>query len=56
MNSGNENIPYKELLYVSFKVGITGGVIGGVGTWLMNHFLLNVENNHNMYELLWRIT
>lgn len=38
MNSGNENIPYKELLYVSFKVGITGGVIGGVGTWLMNHF------------------
>ena len=38
MNSGNENIPYKELLYVSFKVGITGGVIGGVGTWLTNHF------------------
>ena len=38
MNSGNENIPYKELLYFSFKVGITGGVIGGVGTWLMNHF------------------
>ncbi len=36
----NMMISYQELVrtFLSFKVGITGGVIGGVGTWLMNHF------------------
>ncbi|WP_421671570.1 hypothetical protein [Rahnella sp. EDr1-12] len=33
-------IPFEELLYISFKVGLAGGTIGGVGTWLMHIFNL----------------
>lgn len=35
----NDNaIPFKELLFISLKIGIVGGVIGGVGTWIMYRF------------------
>lgn len=37
----NYPIPFKALLYISVKVGMVGGIVGGVGTWIMHFF------NHN---------
>lgn len=35
----NDNaIPFKELFFISLKIGMVGGVIGGVGTWIMYRF------------------
>ena len=39
--SQNHPIPFRSLLHVSIKVGLVGGIVGGVGTWLMYFF------NHN---------
>lgn len=41
--SQNYPIPFKSLFHVSIKVGLVGGIVGGVGTWLMHFF------NHNRH-------
>lgn len=38
--SNDITIPFKELFYLSLKVGLAGGFIGGIGTWLMHVFNL----------------
>lgn len=38
ITSENISISLMRLLYASIKIGVVGGSIGGVGTWLMHFF------------------